>query len=212
MLGGAALAGAVALTLTAATGASAAANYSFSEGHVDVVHVGFDSTGAGAGLGLFVGNEGDPAYAEGVYAAADSQFEVTDTPALGGFVLPENPDVADANGVLFAGFSGSGDLIESGIFGYGDQISVTLEDWDFVPAAGESAGATFLVEQQSSSDIFFDGTGDVQDFTVNALDAPEAFHEHATWTFEKAGTYTFDFTAEGNGLAADLTPFTFVVG
>ncbi|WP_166791651.1 hypothetical protein [Cryobacterium frigoriphilum] len=210
MLTGAALAGAVALTLTAATGASAAASYSFSEGHVDVVHVGFNS--AGTGLGLAVGNEGDPAHPEGVYAAADSQFVVTDTEALGGFVLPEDPAVAEVNGVLFAGFSGSGDLIESGIFGYGDQVSVTLEDWDFVPAAGESAGTTFLIEQQSSSDTFFDGAGDVQDFTVNTIDAPEAFHEHATWTFEKAGTYTFDFTAEGNGFAADLTPFTFVVG
>ena len=92
-------------------------------------------------------------------------------------------------------------------------MRITLSSWLYDdPTTPEQDSSSFSIVQESSSDTFFDSNDDFQDFEITTESAPESFHEHATWTFEKAGTYTFNFTASGNGYSAPLTPYTFVVG
>jgi surface-anchored protein len=114
---------------------------------------------------------------------------------------------------LNAGTLGSEDLYDSSAFFPSDTITITLEDWDYDPAAGQTGPSSFSIVQQSTSTTFFSPADDTEVFTLDTSSLPEAFHEHATWTFAQPGTYTFEFTASGGGLVdAPRTPYTFVVG
>jgi surface-anchored protein len=205
--------GTSALVLGGPIAAQALASHKFSEGHVDVVHVGVNDLDDPTALTLAVLNEGDPSEDEGIYPAADSEFLVPNTPTLGGYVLPEDQAEADLSGVLYAGFSGSEDLYDSFAFFPNDTITITLDDWHYDPAPGQSQPSSFSIVQQSTSTTFFSPTDDTEVFTLDTSSLPEAFHQHATWTFAQPGTYTFEFTPSGGGLVdAPLTPYTFVVG
>ncbi|XKK38819.1 choice-of-anchor M domain-containing protein [Nocardiopsis sp. ARC36] len=185
-----ALAGAIGLTIAVASPAAAAV-YDIDEGHVDVVHARL----SGGSIVLEVKNDavpwGDPDVPSGLLSPALTAIEVPNTPALGGYVLPESYSDATTHGLAFAGFGTDSTLSGS--------VTFTL-----VSASYSGSGAGGFTVSQGGTPLF---TPSAPSVTYSG-----PVHEHVKWQFTAPGTYTLSFRAASGGATSTTVPFTFVVG
>ncbi|WP_051836011.1 choice-of-anchor M domain-containing protein [Streptomyces sp. NRRL WC-3549] len=200
---------AAALAVTALVATPAVAATTLTAGHVDVV----DSEWDGSALHLHVHDE-----------ETDTEYEPSDVvlsvPAaarvanpgyafLGSgsqvWLLPEDQALADARGVLFAGFST--EALEPGVFA-GDSVSYSLVD-----ATLDGAGTDAFSVYVGSGTRWYDSNTATSSYKTKAF--PVGAHNHATWAFEEAGTYELTFRVSGTVAGAAKTAtetYTVVVG
>jgi surface-anchored protein len=165
-----------------------------SQGHVDVLDIGYEE----GELEMAVhdaNGEHDPDDVL-LVALPEARTTVPDDPAYGFLGDPGDPvwvlpEVADP-GLLFPGLSA--EEIETGVFA-GDTVGLRL-----VRVSGPGDVAAFGSDEFGAPEVVFDSSDGLPDRT----DVSVASHVHQSWAFERPGTYRLTFAASGR-LAADGT-------
>ncbi|WLQ37762.1 choice-of-anchor M domain-containing protein [Streptomyces castrisilvae] len=182
---------AAALAVTALVATPATAATTLGVGHVDVLDAEWD----GSGLHLHVHDEEN----DTEYEPADVVLSVPAAAKVAnpgyGFLgsgsevwlLPEDQAVANARGVLFAGFST--EALTTGVFA-GDSVSYRL-----VGATRDGASTEDFSVYAGSGTRWYDSNTATTSYKSKAF--PVGAHNHANWAFEEAGTYKLTFSVSG---------------